>query len=262
MPELRTIPLAEIDEPPLPVRQSMDDEKLAELAASIRDIGLQNPITVIPDNGRFQVVTGHRRLLAVKMNNAHDVLCIVRAPEETQEIAAMIAENACREDVNPADEALFLARLVDEGGYTEEKLLDLTRRSRDYIGDRFRLLRGDPVVFAALQRGDINLAHARELNKCEDEGMRRYFLDATIRGGQSSRYVRRWIDEWRANAAPATSLAAPAPAPVADQPVVPHVPECACCGGTKDPWNLVTVTIHKWEWEQLMRAMQEAARAG
>lgn len=283
MPELRSIPIAQIDEPPLPMRASMDDAKLAELAESIREVGLQQPITVIDrrppcecdtggirehDNScasrdlvRYEIVTGHRRFIAHQMLNRQEVLCIVRQPDEVQQIAAMIAENFCREDVNAADEAIWMAQLVEMHNFTEEDLIKATRRSADYIGDRFRLLRGDPQVFAAVQAGKISHSTARELNKFKDDTMRPYFLDLAIRGGTPSRIVRRWIDDHILQSAPQQANAPVAtPAPEV-QPVIVHVPECVLCGGNKDPYNLVNVTIHKWELDLILKANREPASA-
>lgn len=283
MPELRTIPIAEIDEPPLPMRASMDDGKLKELAESIADAGLQQPITVVERKhkctcselvecdplsecptyagSRYEIVTGHRRFIAHQMLNRHEVLCIVRQPGEVEIAAAMIAENCCREDVNAAEEAIWMAQLVEQHGFTEEQLMKATRRSADYIGDRFRLLRGDPEVFKAVQAGHITHSTARELNKCKNEEMRRYFTDAAVRGGTPSRIVRRWIDDYVLQSTVPQNpnpviLEVPAP-----EAVDPHVPECALCGGRKDPWNLVNVTLHRWELDLILKAQKEAASA-
>ena len=261
MPELRTIPISQIDEPPIPMRASMDDAKLQELANSIADVGLQQPITVVERDGRFEIVTGHRRYIAHCMLNRHEILCIVRQPGEVQQIAAMIAENFCREDVNAADEAIWMAELTELHHFTEDDLIKATRRSADYIGDRFRLLRGDPEVFKAVQDGSITHTAARELNKCKNAEMRNYFLDAAIRGGTPSRIVRRWIDDYvLQSTVPQTEN----PIVLEVQPVEPmqvHVSACELCGGSKDPWNLVNVTIHKWELDLILKAQREAASA-
>jgi ParB family chromosome partitioning protein len=257
--ELRTIALSEIDEPELAIRLTMNDEQLQELAGSIRAIGLQQPITVVTSEGRYRIVTGHRRYLAHQMNNSTEILCVIRAPEEVQEIAAQVHENIIREDINPAEEAIFYARLVEEKGYNESDLMDLTQRSSAYIGDRFNLLRGDEMIFAALQRGDISFAVARELNKCDDTEMRRFYLDNAVRGGHASRVVHRWIDDWKRNKTLQQA---------GDQTVVhtepPKAPEdekfcCALCGGYRDPWNFVNITLHKFEWEAIQRSLRESA---
>ena len=259
MAELREILLAEIDEPPLAIRITMSDDGLDDLARSIRDVGLQNPITVVADGGRYRIVTGHRRYIAHQKINAPKILCIVRAAGEIQEIAAMVHENLMREDVNPAEEAIFYARLVDERGYNEADLMELTKRTAEYIADRFRLLRGDDQVFAAVQRGDIVFSSARVLNTCDDQEMRRFYLDNAIRGGHASRVVKRWIDDWRLHKPnKQADLIAPAA-----EPAAPAVEEqkfcCALCGGHRDPWNFVTITLHKMEWDAIQRTLRESA---
>lgn len=261
MADLRTILLSEIDEPKLAIRLTMNDEQLDELARSIRAIGLQQPITVVAADGRYRIVTGHRRYLAHQMNNSHEILCIVRAPEEVQEIAAMVHENIIREDINPAEEAIFYARLVDQLGYGESDLMELTKRSAAYIADRFRLLRGDEMIFAALQRGDISFAVARELNNCSDTEMRRFYLDNAVRGGHASRVVHRWIEDWKQNQSrqeinTAAPVASESPAPVEEEKFC-----CALCGGYRDPWNFLTVTVHKFEWDAIQRSLREGANA-
>jgi hypothetical protein len=91
--------------------------------------------------------------------------------------------------------------------------------------------------------------------------MRNYFLDAAIRGGTPSRIVRRWIDDYvLQSTVPQTEN----PIVLEVQPVEPmqvHVPACELCGGSKDPWNLVNVTIHKWELDLILKAQREAASA-
>ena len=261
MPELRTIALSEIDEPNIAIRLTMNDEQLDELALSIRDIGLQNPITVVEDDGRYRIVTGHRRFIAHQKINAHEILCLVRQPGEIQEIASMVAENVCREDVNAAEEAIFYSRLVEELGYSEADLMDITRRSSTYIGDRFQLLRGDEAVFAALQRGEIPFATARELNRCRDQEMRRFYLDNAVRGGHACRVVKRWIDEWNQNEIRKQQVLVPPPVAAEETAPEPERFCCCLCGGYRDPWNFVTLTIHKMEWDAIQRSLREGATA-
>ena len=259
MAELRTILLSEIDVPDLPIRRTMNDEQLDELAQSIRAIGLQQPITVVTSDSRYRIVTGHRRYIAHQMNNSTEILCVVRAPEEVQEVAAMVHENIMREDINPAEEAIFYARLVNEKGYSEADLMDLTKRSPAYISDRFNLMRGDEMIFAALQRGDISFAVARELNKCSDQQMRRFYLDNAVRGGHASRVVHRWVEDWKRNQTPQQQTSeAPAPS-TAPAPVEEEKFCCVLCGGFRDPWNFVNVTVHKFEWEAIQRSLRESA---
>lgn len=275
--ELRSIQLSLIDEPPLPMRATMDDEALQDLGDSIRTVGLQQPITVIEERGkcdcgepeqighthlceyqnppRYRIVTGHRRFLASQLIHTEEILCIVRQPGEVEEVAAMIAENLCREDVNAAEEAVWLAQLIELYNYTEADLMRVTKRNADYIGDRFRLFRGDERVFNAVLEKKINFSVARELNKCGKEDMRRYFLDAALRGGHSARTVRSWVEEWKQNQVLQQPPVEVQAQPVDHTTVVTAKPCCASCGGDRDPYALIWIQVHQRCWDELMKLL-------
>jgi ParB family chromosome partitioning protein len=283
MPTLAHIPLMDIDEPELAMRTQMDDAKLQELADSIRDTGLKQPICVKPytvqvpcvggandESGehtftesatRFRIWMGHRRFLAHKQLDKHDIMALIYGPDETLDEAAMLAENLCREDVNDGDIAIWLSDLVMAHGWTEEMLMKRLRRSRDWIGDRFRLLRGDPEVLKALCEGHIRFAVARELNKCQSEEYRPYWLKQAIQTGASARQVALWLAGTPVHVA--QSDAQPVSAPAAAPDPAPGAPpiECFCCGGDKDRWNLQVVHIHPWCRDNIVKAIAQSEKA-
>jgi len=259
MPELRKIPLADIDEPRLPARVAMDEHKLRELAASMRDIGLLQPISVVRRDLRFEIEAGHRRFMAAKELDWRDIPALVFEPGELVEGAAMLAENIIREDLNAAEEAVLFAQSQEKFNLDEAGLVDRFRRTPDYIGDRLRLLRDDEQVFNALLARRINFSVARELNKCEDQDHRRYLLDAALRGDVGARTVAGWIRDWRVNTRHVTpGEATTVPAETVHEQV-DGTPECVFCGGRKDPWNLENVYIHKWELAEIKRILQRPA---
>lgn len=260
MPELKHIALGLIDEPALPMRATMNEENMLSLMNSIVQIGQQLPVQLREQNGRYQIITGHRRFIAMQKLGRETIMSLVLKPGEDMGLAAMIAENSEREEVNRAEEALWLAQICDEHNATEEQLCALVKRSPDYVADSFRLLRNDEQVFRAVLEGKINFSVARELNKCTDEPMRRNYLDQAIRSGTSARVVTDWVKNWKINTGGAPTVIVqpqpstdPAPAPA-------YVMACALCGGDKDPYNLITIQIHKWEWEHIQRLVREAAK--
>src|SRR5271154_4489810 len=105
-----------IDEPPTPVRTRMNDGKLAELMESMQAHGLIHALAVIHRAGRYEIQVGHRRFVAASQLHWIDIRCDVYLPSEWNGNAAMIAENRCREKVNPVDEALLFAhhQMVDD----------------------------------------------------------------------------------------------------------------------------------------------------
>jgi ParB family chromosome partitioning protein len=259
MPELRRLALNDIDEPPLPVRVAMDEHALADLADSMAKIGLLQPIIVKPVDGRFEIECGHRRFLAAASLGWKEIPALIFEPAELASGAAMLAENICREDITAAEEALLFAQAQERFTLDEAGLVAMFRRSPDYIGDRLRLLREDPEVFRALNRRVITFSVARELNKVSDEQMRRYYLDAAIRGGANTRTVAGWRQQWLASQSPATNPGVGAE-PATELRAEPTTSlACFLCGGSLDPWNLDSVYIHKWEREQIIKMLKQAA---
>lgn len=261
MPELRRVPLHEIDQPQLPMRSQMDDAKLHELAQSMAAQGLLQPIGIFPSDGRYEIEFGHRRFLAAQQLGWPDIPALVFSPGELQNGAAMVAENTLREDVNAAEEALFYAQLLERYGWDESTLCDRVKRSPDYIGDRLRLLHQDESIFNAVLQERVNFSVGRELNKCGNEEMRRYFLDQAIRSGTAARVVAQWIRDWQAQQQPQQAAPVAPDVVTPPPPVDPFKPACALCGGDKDPYNLVNIYVHRWELAEIKKVLQREVEA-
>lgn len=259
-PKLARLPMGMIDEPPLPIRESMDETKLRELQDSMAQLGLLQPILVVPREDRYEIVAGHRRWMAARELGWAEIPAIIYQSKGIACEAAKVHENAIREDVTAAEEAVYFNDLLETYKLDEAALCALVRRSPDYIADRLRLLRGGPEVFDALRARKISFAVARELNKITDPQMRNYYLDSAVNSGVSSRVVAAWVVAWRLEAlAPQTP--APAPPPVADSPAPePFVLACYFCGGSKDPHNLICIYVHAWELEVIKAALAKAAK--
>lgn len=229
------------------MRDTMDEVKLAELAESIGKIGIVEPLVVIRVGERYRVVAGHRRQIAAGLVKYSPVPCIVRDAGQIDPAAVTIAENYYREDVNPAEEAVFLEHLLETRCNGDMELLAaLIRHTVAYIDDRLLLLRGDRAVLDQLKERKISLAVARELNKVKDEGRRRVYLDAAIRGGATAAVVR----EWRAHGdyLPATEGAPAAAASTDGQPqFIPpeNMLVCFFCGDDDDPHLMELLYLHR-----------------
>lgn len=202
--ELLELELALIDDPELPSRTEMDDEKLEQLVESIRANGLIQPIVVARIGDRYEVIAGHRRRLACLRAGLAKVPCIVYPDKSVDLLTIQAHENTRREDLNPADEGLWFTQLLDERcGGDIDKLAGLVGETINYIDGRLALVRGDKRVFEALRRGDIKIGAAHELNKCEDAHYRNYFLDCAVRSGANVSTVAGWILDWRRSLVPA-----------------------------------------------------------
>lgn len=194
--ESRNIQLDLLDEPEVPERETMEELELAELAANIAEVGLIKPLVVKPRGDRFEVVAGHRRLLACRLVKYTPVPCRVKVSSTVDPLAILIAENEHVERVNPIEEARFYQRVLDEMcGNDVDVLCIKLRRRREYVEDRLNLLRGHPTVVDALQAKRISIAVARELNKVTDAGRLLIYLDCAVNQGATARQVSEWRRE-------------------------------------------------------------------
>lgn len=236
-----------IDEPAVPERETMDEQELAELALNIREVGLIQPLTVKPTGQRYEVIAGHRRLLACRMIEFTPVPCIVKTPGEVDPLALLVAENAHRENVNPVEEARFYQRLLTEQCGNDVDVLCLkVRRKRAHVEDRLILLMGHETVIEALHQRKISLAVARELNKCKQPIRLRLLLDTAINQGATARQVAQWRTEY--DGEPDIQLASPDPNDQATNPnALPLQPFMTClfCEDSDDTHLMEIVYMHR-----------------
>ena len=254
-----TIALSLINEPGIPVREAMDEAKMQELKASLRAVGLLQPIIVVRRDSRYEIVAGHRRYVAAKSLGWREIMAVAHPDGDNAMEAARLHENLFREDLSDAEIATFLHELVNKHQMNAEEICRLVRHSENWVVDRLKLLDGDPQVFEALRQRQIPFSVARELNRCGDELLRRSYLDSALRGGVNARTVADWVMRWKADQAcpirPAQPVESAAPMESAAAPQM----ECALCGGQRDPWNLVMVWVHRWELEMVIKTIREQA---
>lgn len=169
-------------------RRSFDPEKIDELAQSIREHGLIQPIIITPSqNGRYTIVAGERRWRAAKKAGLKTVPTVIReySPEETAQIA--LIENLQREDLNPIEEAAGYRRLMDEFSLTQEAVSEKIGKSRSAVANSLRLLSLDDELQKLVSDGKISGGHARALLAVDDNDARRELADKIISGGLNVR---------------------------------------------------------------------------
>lgn len=169
-------------------RRSFDPEKIDELAQSIREHGLIQPIIITPaQNGRYTIVAGERRWRAAKKAGLKTVPTVIReySPEETAQIA--LIENLQREDLNPIEEAAGYRRLMDEFSLTQEAVSEKIGKSRSAVANSLRLLSLDDELQKLVSDGKISGGHARALLAVDDNDARRELADKIISGGLNVR---------------------------------------------------------------------------
>ena len=145
-------------------RTRMDQEALAELAASIKAQGLMQPVVVRPvERDRYELIAGERRWRAAQLAGLEEVPAIVREVPDEAALAMSLIENIQREDLNPMEEAAGLQRLADEFRLTHEQIADAVGRSRSATTNLLRLLRLTKPVQEMVMEGVLEMGHARAL---------------------------------------------------------------------------------------------------
>jgi ParB family chromosome partitioning protein len=177
---LQTLAIDRVRPGKLQPRTHMDDAALAELAESIKEQGVMQPILVRPiDNGRFEIIAGERRWRAAQRAGLREIPALVKDVDDNNALALALIENIQREDLNPLEEALGLARLVDEFGLTHDAVAKAVGRSRSAVSNLMRLTQLAKPVQDHLMSGALEMGHARAL----------LALPAAEQGGAAARVV-------------------------------------------------------------------------
>ncbi len=161
---LLTLPVARIRPGRYQPRTKMDQQALAELAASIRSQGLMQPLLVRPvDRERYELIAGERRWRAAQMAGLEEVPALVRDVPDEAALAMSLIENIQRENLNPMEEAAGVQRLIEEFKMTHEQAADAVGRSRSATTNLLRLLKLAKPVQEMLMEGALDMGHARAL---------------------------------------------------------------------------------------------------
>ena len=154
-------------------RKEFDEEKIAELADSIRQHGVLQPLLVRPMvTGGYQIVAGERRFRAARMAGLHEVPVVVRELEDAQVTELALIENLQREDLTPMEEAMGYQSLMEQYGLTQEQVAETVGKSRPAIANALRLLQLPEEIRELLELGKITAGHARALLSFPDEESR------------------------------------------------------------------------------------------
>lgn len=164
-------------------RKDFDETALAELADSISQHGLIQPIVVKPTiDGTYSIIAGERRWRACRMAGITEVPVIIKVADEQSLMEMALIENLQREDLNAVEEALGYRSLIDGYGLTQDEVAKKMGKSRSAVTNALRLLNLNETELEALRRGTISAGHARALLSCEDGEMRGKMLTAAAEG--------------------------------------------------------------------------------
>ncbi len=160
---LLQVELQRIDPNPEQPRQSVDEQKLAELAQSLKEQGVVQPLVVRKEGSRFQIIAGERRWRAAKLAGLVRIPVIVREADDNLVLELALVENIQREELNPMEEAVAYRRLVSEFGYSQEQVATRVGKDRSTVANLLRLLRLPTEVRSFIAESRLSPGHARPL---------------------------------------------------------------------------------------------------
>ncbi len=161
----QVLPVERIQPNPNQPRREFDPEALEQLAQSIRQKGIVQPliVRVIGADGQYEIVAGERRWRAAQIAGLHEIPIVVREFTDVEVLEIAIIENIQREDLNPIEEAMAYRQLIERFGHTQEKLAEALSRSRSHVTNLLRLLTLPEPVQDMLRKGELTSGHARAL---------------------------------------------------------------------------------------------------
>lgn len=193
--EIAEIALDRIETNPFQPRQVYNQEKLQELATSIKEHGIIQAVVLSPANvaGKYYLVAGERRCRAAKMAGLNSVPAVIKNLEQKELLEIALIENLQRENLNPVEEARAFKKLMQEFNYTQEELAKRIGKSRPAIANSIRLLSLPEQVLAHLSSGEITAGQARPLLSIDDRQGQAEIASAIIMKGLSAREVEKLV---------------------------------------------------------------------
>jgi ParB family chromosome partitioning protein len=189
---IREVEIGRIRPNPAQPRMHFDEESIAELAQSIAERGVLQPVLLRPDGDDFQLVAGERRWRAAQRARLHSIPAIVRDIDDSASAEIALIENVQRQDLNAIEEAEGYRKLVEAYGHTQEDLARLVHKSRSHIANLLRLLDLPSAVKQMLLQGDISMGHARAVLTSEDpENLARRIASEGLSVRQAEGLVRQ-----------------------------------------------------------------------
>lgn len=191
------INLGDLDPNPDQPRKAFDEEAIQQLAGSIREQGVLQPLLVTPTGSRYRIVAGERRYRACRVAGLDKVPCIVRSMDLIHQMEAALVENLQREDLNPIEAAKGIRALMHQCGYTQEKVSSRLGKSRPAVSNLLRLLSLPDQITDMVRDGRLSAGHARVLAGLDDKERQLALAALTVNEGLSVRQLEAAAAEER-----------------------------------------------------------------
>jgi len=196
--------IAAIDINPFQPRSNFNEESLQELAVSIRELGVIQPITVRKlEFNKYQLISGERRLRASKIVGLATVPAYIRIANDQESLEMALVENIQRHDLDPIEIALSYQRLIDEIQLTQEQMSERVGKKRSTIANYLRLLKLDPIIQTGIRDGFISMGHGRAIINIEDQDVQTDIYQKIVSQNLSVRETEALVKTYQESLKPA-----------------------------------------------------------
>ena len=254
---LKQVPIDQIEPPSLNMRTSLDEDKLEQLADSIKTIGLLQPIVLIRRGDKFFIVAGFRRYLAHKRLQRHTILSRIINASDTAAYMATWHENTFREDTNPLDDALYLSRLSKLLNATQQQLAKMLGKSQQWVSQRLNILNWPEPLQQALEENKISFSVARELSYIDDPVLLDHYLYYAVKNGITPQVAQNWRQQFNATIPPQQPQATDEKPAEEPGEYVPPQLTCQICMKPGELQTMTHVWVHSRCLADVIRAVHE-----
>lgn len=210
-------------------RVGVDDEAFNELVKSIGRVGLINPLVVCPDGDNYVLIAGHRRLDAVRRLGLDKVRCMVRESSRPVDAEITFAENFCRKDLTPVEQACAIKDVIDSEVMTIQQVAAAFHRSEHWVAAQVAMCGWPADVLEVIHGEILSVSAASNLAMVDDDTYREFLLRNAVDGGATARTTSAWLQAYRSSKPPEAAVEAqPVTSGPAVTPAVPQAP-CLCC---------------------------------
>jgi ParB family transcriptional regulator, chromosome partitioning protein len=221
--QLADIPIADVRPNAFQPRSTFDDEGISALAASIREVGVLQPILVRAiDAGGYELIAGERRWRAARRAGLTVIPSVIKAADDHGSLEQALVENLHRADLNPLEEAAAFQQLIDDFGMTHEQVADRVGKSRTAVSNTLRLMQLSPAIQRLVLDGQLSAGHARALlgttDKSFQEALARRVTSEDLSVRATEEAIRLRLDPRSGSSAKPVKNGPSAPAPSADRP--------------------------------------------
>jgi len=207
-------------------RAEGEDDEIAELASSIKRVGVLVPLIVVRKDIGFLLVAGHRRIAAAKIAGLGEVPAIIRESSEADAAEVSFAENFFRRDLSPVEQASAIRGCIDENVMTIEELAKGLHRSEQWICEQAKMTTWPDEVLQAIHLKYISVSAARNIAAISDPQYRGFLLHNAVENGVTARVTAAWLQAWQLSRPPEEAITA---VPVDGiQPAAAVVPQASC----------------------------------